>query len=223
MTPNSPKIAQALPAGTTCVCQQEYSEVVRSLHSALFPAVEAREPEQSVQLTLEQPARRGRRLRQLILAGVLGCLTGTALAARAVLIESRREQIVTEFGELKKTVTGIFSSSRGGAPPIAVLRDEPSTPLTAPKEAAARPTAVPPSSPRFAVQVGAFENRTSALTLASQLSDRYELAILVAPVELRNRTLHRVRILVETRTEAEALAASLLRDQKLETRIVALR
>ena len=76
--------------------------------------------------------------------------------------------------------------------------------------------------PRFALQVGAFEQRARAEALAASLSDQYQVGVLVAPAKVHGKALYRVRILVGTKPEAEALAADLGRDAP-KTWIVALR
>ena len=73
---------------------------------------------------------------------------------------------------------------------------------------------------RFAVQLGAFLKRPSAEALANRISTRYQREALVAPWEVNGRTVYRVRVLVETETEAEALSARIGREQKLKTWIV---
>ncbi len=91
------------------------------------------------------------------------------------------------------------------------------------KEPAPQAVAVPQQPrPHFAVQVGAFQDHARAEFLGSQLSNLYGQEILVAPAEVRGKTFYRVRFLVETKAEAEALADNLLRDQKLKSEIVPL-
>lgn len=92
---------------------------------------------------------------------------------------------------------------------------------TAPKQPKTQPTLVN-ETPRFAVQVGAFEHRASADALSLRLADRYKKPVLTAPTLSHNRILYRVRILVGTRAEANALALILSRNEKLETWIVPL-
>jgi cell division septation protein DedD len=84
------------------------------------------------------------------------------------------------------------------------------------------PVPVPSQGPRFAVQVAAFDRRPSAEALASRLSDQFGLQTLVAPVEAHGQTLYRVRILVGNRDQAENVADTFLRTQKLKVWIVAL-
>ncbi len=77
-------------------------------------------------------------------------------------------------------------------------------------------------TPRVAVQVGAFEDRARADALAVLLSGRYQKLVLIAPTLSAGRTLYRVRILVGTRAEANALALALSRNEKLEAWVVPL-
>jgi cell division septation protein DedD len=112
-------------------------------------------------------------------------------------------------------------------PPVA-----PQPPATAEPPVSSQPPAAPqppvPAGegkslvPRFAVQVSAFENRARAEALSAELTRRYQQPFLVAPVKVHNTTLYRVRILVETENDAEALALTLLRNQKIKVWIVAL-
>lgn len=71
--------------------------------------------------------------------------------------------------------------------------------------------------PQFAVQIGAFENRSEAEAAAKKLSSDYQRETVIIPVEVSGKTLYRVRIFVETQAEAEALAARLRQEQKLDS------
>ncbi len=73
---------------------------------------------------------------------------------------------------------------------------------------------------RFAVQLGAFLKRANAEALANRISTRYQREALVTPWEVNGRTVYRVRVLVETEPEAEALSARIRREQELKTWIV---
>jgi len=73
---------------------------------------------------------------------------------------------------------------------------------------------------RFAVQVDSFDKAEASL-LALRFSGRYHRPVLTTPTQVGSRTLHRVRILVGTRSEAEALALSLLRDDHLSAGVIA--
>jgi hypothetical protein len=75
---------------------------------------------------------------------------------------------------------------------------------------------------RFAVQVAALNDRPSAEVLASRLSDHFGLQTLVAPVESNGATLYRVRVLVESKEEANKLADTFLRTESLKVWIVPL-
>jgi SPOR domain len=76
------------------------------------------------------------------------------------------------------------------------------------------------TSPRFAIQVSALEDRTQADELSIKLADRYKKQVLITPTKVGNKTFYRVRILVETKPDAEVLALALRREQKLQTWIV---
>jgi hypothetical protein len=58
--------------------------------------------------------------------------------------------------------------------------------------------------------------------LAAELSSRYHADTSVAPVVAGGRTLYRVRVLVEKKADADALAAALQRNQKLKAWVVPL-
>ena len=75
---------------------------------------------------------------------------------------------------------------------------------------------------RFAVQLGAFEKRGVAEALGQELSSHYQRTMLVTPVTVRGRTVYRVRILVQTKAEAEALAARIRREEKMKIWVVSL-
>ena len=87
---------------------------------------------------------------------------------------------------------------------------------------AAAPSSSLPEEPRFAVQVAAFDRRASAEALAARLSEQYGLQALVAPVEANGETLYRVRLLVGDKNQAESVANTFLRTEKLKVWIVAL-
>jgi general secretion pathway protein A len=72
----------------------------------------------------------------------------------------------------------------------------------------------------FAVQVGSFDKAQADL-LALRFSEQYHRPVLTAPTQVGNRTLYRVRILAETKPEAEALALSLLRDDHISALVTA--
>ena len=78
----------------------------------------------------------------------------------------------------------------------------------------------PRTARRYAVQVGAYEDRAQAEALAQELSQRYQKQVGIFPVEVRGKTLYRVRIHVESRAEAAELAERLPREQNLPVWIV---
>jgi tetratricopeptide (TPR) repeat protein len=90
---------------------------------------------------------------------------------------------------------------------------------TAPGQAKASRSA-PRTARRYAVQVGAYEDRAKAEALAQELSQRYQKQVGIFPVEVRGKTLYRVRIHVESRAQAAALAERLPREQNLPAWIV---
>jgi sporulation related protein len=75
---------------------------------------------------------------------------------------------------------------------------------------------------RFAVQVGALENQADADALSRRLVGLYQKPILTTPIVSGNRTLYRVRILVGTRAEADALALAESRNENVKSWIVRL-
>jgi hypothetical protein len=86
--------------------------------------------------------------------------------------------------------------------------------------AAPAPVQSVPEGPRFAVQVAAYDRRAGAEALASRLSEQYGLQTLVAPVEVRGETKYRVRLLVKNKDQAESLANTFLRTEKLKVWII---
>jgi len=76
--------------------------------------------------------------------------------------------------------------------------------------------------PHFAVQVAAYEQRSGAEVLASRLSAETGFQTLVAPVEVQGKTYYRVRIMVETKDQADDLANTFLRTSKLKVWVVPL-
>lgn len=73
---------------------------------------------------------------------------------------------------------------------------------------------------RFAVQVAAYEDRQEAVALAKQLTSEYGYTALIDPLQVRGKTIYRVRVRVGSESEAEALAERLRREQNLDTWIV---
>jgi general secretion pathway protein A len=73
---------------------------------------------------------------------------------------------------------------------------------------------------RFAVQVGSFD-KAEASRLALRFSGRYHRPALTTPTQVGSRTLYRVRILVGTMPEAEALALSVLGDDHISAAVIA--
>lgn len=84
----------------------------------------------------------------------------------------------------------------------------PATPLTTPRY-------------RFAVQVGAYEDRAEAERRAQSFSSNYPY-ILVTQSQVGSKVFHQVRIPAETKAEAKALAAKLQHESKIETWMVPL-
>jgi cell division septation protein DedD len=89
-------------------------------------------------------------------------------------------------------------------------------------DAARAPVQVPVQGPRFAVQIAALDDRPSAEALASRLSDHFGLQTMVAPVESNGVTLFRVRLLVESRDEADKVAETFQHTENLKVWIVPL-
>jgi cell division septation protein DedD len=69
---------------------------------------------------------------------------------------------------------------------------------------------------RFAVQVGAYEERSKSEALARTVSTFYQGPVVVAPAQVRGKTYYRVQLPVGTREEAKQLAARLAEQQKIE-------
>lgn len=75
---------------------------------------------------------------------------------------------------------------------------------------------------RFAVQVAAYEDREEAVALAKQLTSEYRYTALIDPLQVRGKTIYRVRVRVGSEAEARALAERLRREQNLDTWIVSI-
>lgn len=88
-------------------------------------------------------------------------------------------------------------------------------------QAAEAAPAVTKARPRFAVQVGAYEDRAEAERKAESFSSNYSY-VLVTQTQVGGKVFHQVRIPVETKAEAKALAARLQRESKIETWVVPL-
>jgi cell division protein FtsN len=110
------------------------------------------------------------------------------------------------------------------SPSRPVATDQHSQPAAAASSpgAAPAPVQVPVQGPRFAVQVAAFNDRPSAESLASRLSEHFGLQTMVAPVESNGVTHYRVRILVGSKDEADKLAETFLHTENLKVWIVPL-
>lgn len=89
-------------------------------------------------------------------------------------------------------------------------------------KAAAKAASAKAPTMRFAVQLGAFEERASANALASRINAAYKRSTQVMPVRVEGKTLYRVRIAMETEAQATALAARIRREQKIRAIVVPL-
>jgi len=105
------------------------------------------------------------------------------------------------------------------SPPVEAHAAEvmPATPAT--PAAPAAPLTTPRH--RFAVQVGAYEDRAEAERRAQSFSSNYPY-VLVTQSQVGGKVFHQVRIPVETKAEAKALAAKLQHESKIETWVVPL-
>ena len=73
---------------------------------------------------------------------------------------------------------------------------------------------------RFHVQVAAVADRAAAMALAKRLAVTYRYTTVVDPIEKVGRKLYRVRLRVETRAQAEALAERLRKEEGFKPWIV---
>jgi SPOR domain len=159
-------------------------------------------------VTLESACVGHQRRRKLLVKGLTGSIVVVAMVASVILLGPRRARITEFVGDLKR------SAARGAWIPRPVQPAEVAT---------SKLIAVPQQpQPHFAVQIGAFPDRARAEALASHFSRLYQQTILVGSIEVRGKTLYRVRLLVRTKASAEALANSMLREQRLKAWIVAL-
>ena len=72
----------------------------------------------------------------------------------------------------------------------------------------------------YAVDAGVFQDQSNALLLAKRIWTRYQSQAVITPFKANGRTLYRVRLLAESKEKAENLAKSLLRDEKLQARVL---
>lgn len=159
-------------------------------------------------VTLESVWVGHQRRRNLLVRGLTGSIVVVAMVVSVILLGPRRARITEFVGDPKRPATrGAWIPDRERSAGVAT----------------SKLIAVPQQpQPRFAVQIGAFPDRARAEALASHFSNSYQQTILVAPIEVRSKTLYRVRFLVGTKAGAEALANSMLREQRLKAWIVAL-
>lgn len=81
------------------------------------------------------------------------------------------------------------------------------------REAADQEQTSPGPLYRFHVQVAAVADRATAMALAKRLAVTYRYTTVVDPIEKDGRKLYRVRLRVETRAEADALAERLRKEE----------
>jgi type II secretory pathway predicted ATPase ExeA len=81
-------------------------------------------------------------------------------------------------------------------------------------------TTTPAAPLPFAVEVGSFD-KAEASRLALEFTERYHRPVLTTPTQVGSRTFYRVRILAETKSAAEALALTVLRDDHISAGVIA--
>jgi tetratricopeptide (TPR) repeat protein len=111
--------------------------------------------------------------------------------------------------------TGEVEKARDLRQRAARYRQESSPPITSASAEVEREGGL-----RFAVQVAAYEDREEAVALAKQLTSEYRYTALIDPLQVRGKTVYRVRVRVGSEAEAGALAERLRREQNLDTWIV---
>jgi len=116
--------------------------------------------------------------------------------------------------EEERTATSVegVASREGGVPDG--VREE------SPREAADQEQAAPGPLYRFHVQVAAVADRAAAMALAKRLAVTYRYTTVVDPIEKEGRKLFRVRLRVETRAQADALAERLRKEEGFKPWIV---
>lgn len=105
------------------------------------------------------------------------------------------------------------------SPPVEAQAAEVTLATPATPAAAAAPLTTPRH--RFAVQVGAYEDRAEAERRAQSLSSSFPY-VLVTQSQVGGKVFHQVRIPVETKAKAKALAAKLKHKSEVETWVVPL-
>jgi hypothetical protein len=117
------------------------------------------------------------------------------------------------------------------APHVIVNPPPKASPAVAPKPAptpkkplatAKPPVEAGPFHARYLLEAGSYEISSNAEGLVSRLPREYQAHTTVTPVRVRGKLFYRVRILVATEAEANALAAHLIQREKVHPRISSL-
>jgi len=113
-------------------------------------------------------------------------------------------------------------------PPKAARNPAPAPKLKSPPAAKPAPASKPPvqAAPvqaRYAVDAGSYTIRSNAERLVSEMPRNHQPHTTITPVTVRGKLFYRVRVVVATKAEADALSAQLLQKEKVHAVILALR
>jgi cell division protein FtsN len=121
-----------------------------------------------------------------------------------------------ESDPAKTAASSPASASAVASPPEAPVKEGPEeapAPKPGPKPSEFRSTT---SATRYAVDAGLFRDPANASGVVARLPAQFKPQAQITPVKMQSGTLYRVRIIVEDKDEADALAQALLTQQKLQ-------
>ena len=98
-----------------------------------------------------------------------------------------------------------------------------SSPAKNPATTSKPPVRAAPEQARYAVDAGSYTIRSNAERLVSEIPGKHQAHTSITPVKVRGKLFYRVRILVTTKAEADALSVQLLQKEKVHAVILALR
>ncbi len=154
---------------------------------------------------------------------LVGCIFAAALFLVIVgFFIANRPAIPSSNSTVQQVPQAKLSAPAPTPAPALVPAPEPeaAAPATAPpaKTSAVSEAAVSvPAGTHYAVDSGLFQDRNNAEALTARMPEQYRTTI--TPVNVHGRTLYRVRTIVLSESDANALAAKLAHDVKLQARI----
>jgi cell division septation protein DedD len=159
---------------------------------------------------IEAKTEDGNRMSRITL---VGCIFAAVLFLVVVgFFISHKPTNPTPNPSVQQAQTASPSSSAPESNPAA-----PATPPPAKTSAVSEAAASVPVGTHFAVDSGLFQDRNNADALAARMPQQYRTEI--TPMNVHGRRLYRVRTIVPSETEANALATKLAHDQNLHAHI----